>query len=156
LDPELQIGDLLLSENFSSPKLLRSPHLDCAENGLFSVGKLATVPRVIASKSERERWAVESGAVAVDMETEFIARACAEHGVPLLSLRVISDTPRQRFPAPGHILFNIERQRTSVVRLVLYLVRHPTRLRGLIRFMSQITRARETLTEALVAVVRAL
>ena len=90
------------------------------------------------------------------METEFIARACAEHGVPLLSLRAISDTPRQRFPAPAHVLFNIERQRTSMMRLVLYLCKHPTRLRGLIRFASQIARARETLTEALVAVATAL
>ena len=88
LDQELQIGNLLLSENFSSPELLGSPHLDFADDGLF-VGKLATVPGIIDSKSERDRWAAESGAAAVDMETEFIAAACAAHRVPMLSLRVM-------------------------------------------------------------------
>jgi adenosylhomocysteine nucleosidase len=154
LNDQLNVGDLLLAQNFSTVELSKARSL--LVNLPIHVANLLTVPSVIDSNEERNKIARATGAAAVDMETEFIARACAEHGVPLLSLRVISDTPRQRFPAPGHILFNIERQRTSVVRLVLYLVRHPTRLRGLIRFMSQIARARETLTEALVAVVRAL
>jgi len=92
----------------------------------------------------------------VDMETEFIARACAEHGVPLVSLRAISDTARQPLPAPPHVLFDLENQRTKIMRLVQYFCKHPTRLRELIRFASQIARARETLTEALVAVATAL
>ena len=154
LNDQLNIGDLLLAQNFSTAELSKARSL--LVNLPIHVANLLTVPSMIDSNEERNKIAGATGAVAVDMETEFIARACAEHGVPLLSLRAISDTPRQRFPAPSHVLFNIERQRTSVVRLVLYLLRHPTRLRGLIRFMSQITRARETLTEALVAVARAL
>jgi nucleoside phosphorylase len=154
LNDQLNVGDLLLAQNFSTAELSKARSL--LINLPIHVGNLLTVPSMIDSNEERNKIARATGAAAVDMETEYIARACAEHGVPLLSLRVISDTPRQRFPAPAHVLFNIERQRTSVVRLVLYLLRHPTRLGGLIRFMSQIARARETLTEALVAVVRAL
>jgi adenosylhomocysteine nucleosidase len=154
LNNQLNVGDLLLAQNFSTVELSKTRSL--LVNLPIHVANLLTVPSMIDSNEERNKIAGATGAVAVDMETEFIARACAEHGVPLLSLRVISDTPRQRFPAPAHVLFNIERQRTSVVRLVLYLLRHPTRLPGLIRFMSQITRARESLTKALVAVATAL
>ncbi len=154
LNDQLNVGDLLLAQNFSTAELSKARSL--LVNLPIYVANLLTVPSVIDSNEERNKIARATGAAAVDMETEFIARACAEHGVPLLSLRVISDTPRQRFPAPAHVLFNIERQRTSVLRAVLYLCKHPTRLWGLIRFMSQITRARETLTEALVALVRAL
>ena len=154
LNDQLNIGDLLLAQNFSTAELSKARSL--LVNLPIHVANLLTVPSMIDSNEERNKIAGATGAAAVDMETEFIARACAEHGVPLLSLRVISDTPRQRFPAPAHVLFNIERQRTSVVRLVLYLLRHPTRLPGLIRFMSQITRARESLTKALVAVATAL
>jgi adenosylhomocysteine nucleosidase len=153
LDPELQIGDLLLSKNFSSPELLRSPHLDGAKNGLF-VGKLATAPRVVASKSERDRWAVESGAVAVDMETEFIAAACAAHRVPMLSLRVMSDTPSEPLPAPPEVLFDLEKQRTNFARLALYLVTHPGALKRLAAFRRQITLARRSLTAALERILR--
>ena len=153
LNPESQIGDLLLSENFSSPELLRSPHLDCLEDGLL-VGKLITVPRVIASKSERERWAVESGAVAVDMETKFIAAACAVHRVPMLSLRVMSDTPSEPLPAPPEVLFDLEKQRTSFVSLALYLLTHPGALKRLAVFRRRIALARRSLTAALDTLLR--
>jgi len=154
LNDELDVGDLLLAQNFSTAELGKARSL--LVNLPIHVANLLTVPSMIDSNEERNKIARATGAAAVDMETEFIARACAEHGVPLLSLRAISDTPRQRFPAPAHVLFNIERQRTSMMRLVLYLCKHPTRLRGFIRFASQIARARETLTEALVAVATAL
>jgi nucleoside phosphorylase len=153
LDRELQIGNLLLAENFSSPELLRSPHLDCAESGLF-VGRLATVPGVIASKSERDRWAAESGAVAVDMETEFIAAACAAHRVPMLSLRVMSDTPSEPFPAPPEVLFDLEKQKTNFARLALYLVTHPGALKRLNAFRYRVARARRSLTAALDSLLR--
>lgn len=153
LDPELKIGHLLLSENFSSPELLGSPQLDCAGEGLF-VGKLATVPRVIASKSERDRRAVESGAVAVDMETEFIAEACAAHGLPLLSLRVVSDTPSEPFPAPPEVLFDLEKQETNFTRLAFYLAAHPRAIKRLVDFRQQIALARRSLTTALARLLR--
>ena len=154
LNDELDVGDLLLAQNFSTAELGRARSL--LVNLPIHVANLLTVPSMIDSNEERNKIARATGAAAVDMETEFIAHACAEHGVPLLSLRAISDTPRQPFPAPANVLFNIERQRTSVMTLVLYLCKQPTRLPGLIRFASQIARARETLTEALVAVATAL
>lgn len=153
LDHELQIGNLLLSENFSSPELLDSPHLDFADAGLF-VGKLATVPGVIDSKSERDRWAAESGAAAVDMETEFIAAACTAHRVPMLSLRVISDTPSEPFPVPPHVLFDLETQKTRFGRLAFYLVAHPGALMRLNAFRQRVALARQSLTSALDKILR--
>lgn len=153
LDQELQIGNLLLSENFSSPELLGSPHLDFAEAGLF-LGKLATVPGIIDSKSERERWAAETGALAVDMETEFIAAACATHQVPMLSLRAMSDTPSEPFPAPPNVLFDLEKQKTNFGRLALYLVTHPGALIRLNAFRQRVALARRSLTSALDKLLR--
>lgn len=153
LDPELDVGNLLLSENFSSSALLGSPHLDLASDGLF-VGKLATIPSVIDSTPERDRWAEESGAAAVDMETEFIAAACADHQVPMLSLRVISDTRSQPFPVPPDVLFNLEKQKTNFGRLALYLVTHPIALIRLNAFRQRIALARQTLTSALDKLLR--
>jgi nucleoside phosphorylase len=153
LDQELKIGNLLLAENFSSSELLASPHLDFADSGLF-LGKLATVPRIIDSKSERDRWARESGAVAADMETEFIAAACAAHQVPMLSLRVISDTVSEPFPAPPNVLFDLERQKTNFGRLALYLVSHPGALMRLNAFRRRIGLARQSLTSALDKLLR--
>jgi hypothetical protein len=89
----------------------------------------------------------------VDMETEFIARACAAHGIPLLSLRVITDTPTALFPAPPDVLFDVEQQRPRLNRLAMFFLAHPNRLPRLFGFAWTIGHARKVLASALVAAV---
>jgi nucleoside phosphorylase len=153
LDKDLRIGDLLIAENFSSPALLRSPHLDLADDGLF-LGKLLTASGMIESNAEREQLARETGAGAVDMETEFIADACAEHELPILSLRAISDTPSEPFPAPAHVLFDLEKQRTDFTRLAFYLATHPGAISRLNAFRERVAVARKNLAATLEKIMR--
>ena len=153
IEKELQVGHLLLAENFSSPELLESPHLDLGDERLF-LGKLVTVPEIVDTISERNRLAAKSGAAAVDMETEFIAAACAERGLPMLSLRAISDTRSAPFPAPPEVLFNVARQRTDFARLAFYLLTHPAAFGRLNAFRQQIAAARQSLTTTLDKILR--
>src|SRR5437016_6034017 len=153
LNDQLHPGDLLMAKNFST--------LDLNDSRSFSrlpirTANLLTTPALIDSGKQRKRVARESGASAVDMETEFIARACAEHGIPLLSLRVITDTPREPFPAPPKILFDIERQRTHLVKLARFLLAHPNKIPRLIEFARRIARARKILATALVEIIKKL
>jgi adenosylhomocysteine nucleosidase len=154
LNDKLHTGDLLFAENFSTlqPNEMR-PRLG---SSLIHRANLLTVPSIVDSIDERQKIAQTTGAAAIDMETEFIARGCAEHGVPLLSLRVISDTPSEPFPGPSKILFDVERQRTNAMKLSLHLLRHPTAIPRLILFARRIARARTTLANALLEVVRAI
>ena len=153
LDPELRVGNLLLSENFSSPELLNSPRLDFAGDEIF-MGKLVTVPGIVDSKSERERWAAQSGAAAVDMETQFIAAACTAQGIPMLSLRAISDTESEPLPAPPEVLFDLNKQNTNFGRLALYLAAHPGAIMPFNAFRQRVALARRSLTEALDKLLR--
>ena len=154
LSDELKVGDLLLAKNFST--------IDLNERGSsFSsspirIADLLTVRALIDSNDERNKIVRTSGAAAVDMETEFIARACAAHAIPLLSLRVITDTPREPFPAPAHVLFDVATQRTDLPKLAAFFLTHPNRIPGLLQFARRIAHARKTLAEALVAIVREL
>jgi hypothetical protein len=142
----------LLARNFST--------IDLSESRLFLLGlsihvaDLLTAPSMIELAEERNKIAQTTGAAAADMETEFIARACAERGIPLLSLRVISDTPRKPFPAPAKVLFDIDRQRTSVENLALYLLQHPSAIPRLIAFARRIAQAREILAKAIVSILQ--
>lgn len=147
VDPSLGVGDLVLADNFSDPELLdrARAQLHCR------VATLATAARVIASEWERIQLARENGAAALDMETKWIARACAERQIPMLSLRVISDTTVAPFPAPPEVLFDLARQRTNTARLAAYLARHPSAIFRLIRFSRQIALARARLTNAVFA-----
>jgi nucleoside phosphorylase len=154
LNNDLQIGDLLLAENFSTVNLTK---MRASLSGLPThVANLLTVPALIDSCEERNKLALTSGAAAVDMETEFIARACAACGVPLFSLRVISDTPRKLFPAPAKVLFDVERQQTHMLKLATYFLAHPNRVPSLVQFAQGIARARKTLANALVATLRSI
>jgi adenosylhomocysteine nucleosidase len=150
---DLEVGDLFVAENFSDRQLLSTAQLILRDRNVHA-GKLFTSKTIVDSVAERNKIARGDGAIAVDMETETIAQACAARGIPLLSLRAISDTPRQPFPAPLNVLFDIERQQTDTGRLASYLLKHPIAMWRLIRFARQIARAREGLTDALVALLR--
>lgn len=145
IDPSLGVGDLLLADNFSNPEpLARADGILVAR-----VARLVTACRVIESAAERRQLAREKSAVAVDMETEWIAEACAAKSVPMLSLRVISDTAAAPFPAPPSALFDLARQRADVRKLSGYLLRHPAAIVRLLRFARQIGVARANLAAAL-------
>jgi len=154
LSNRLRVNDLLLGQNFSTIDLKQ------AQESLLALSvraaDLLTLPAPIDSREERERIARESGAAAVDMETEFIARACVAHAVPLLSLRVITDTPLEPFPAPPDVLFDIEQQRTHLTALAAFFLAHPNRVLRLVQFAKRIARARKTLSNALIHIVREL
>src|SRR5438445_2448254 len=154
LNDMLQIGDLLLAKNFSTVELTK---MGSSFSRLpIHEADLLTVHALIDSNDERNKIARTSGATAVDMETEFIARACAEHGIPLLSLRAISDTPRHPLPAPPSVLFDLDEQRTHLGRLAFYMAKNPTAIWRLISFARGIGRARERLSNAIIALVREL
>jgi nucleoside phosphorylase len=154
LNDQLPVGDLLLAKNFSTAQL--SEARSALSTLSIHIADLLTVPSMIDSSEERIKIGQATGAAAADMETEFIARACAEHALPLLSLRVISDAPSEPFPAPSRVLFDIERQRTDAMKFALHFLRHPNRVPRLIRFAKGIMQARETLSTALVTVMRQL
>ena len=154
LSNRLRVNDLLLAQNFSTVDLKQAQESLSALS--IRTANLLTLPAPIDSREERERIARESGAASVDMETEFIARACATHAVPLLSLRVITDTPLESFPAPPEVLFDIEKQQTNVTALATFFLAHPNRVLRLLQFAKRISRARKTLSNALIQVVRGL
>jgi adenosylhomocysteine nucleosidase len=149
LGGEMDVGDILIAKNFSDAELRN--HRPNA-NGVF-YGTLITAKGVIDNLADRDCLQKESGALAVDMETEFIAAACATNGVPMLSVRVVSDTPAKPLPTPANVLFDIGKQKTNLPRLSLYLAGHPQKVPGLIGFHRQVILARRSLTKALVNLI---
>ena len=155
LNDRLQVGDLLIAKNFSTLWSAEKNRSSLSSLPIH-IADLLTVPALINSGEDRNKLALTSGAVAVDMETEFIARACAAQGIPLLSLRAVSDTPKELFPAPADVLFDIERQQTQTLKLATYFFAHPHRVPRLVQFARRIVRARRILASALVTIVRGL
>ena len=152
---DLHVSELVLGENFSDRQLLATAERILQDRHLRIV-KLFTSTAIVDSVVERNEIARRSGAEAVDMETGAIAGVCNAHGVPLLSLRAISDSPTEPFPVAAHILFDIEQQRPNYGRLAVYLLRDPASVPKLLRFSKHIAQAREKLTKAILSLVRAI
>jgi adenosylhomocysteine nucleosidase len=151
LNDELQVNDIVLAKNFSAVDL--GPALSSLWNVSIHAVNMLTAQTVMDSSEERQKIARESGASVVDMETEFILRACQSHGIPMLSLRVITDAPGEPLPAPAHVLFDIEHQRTPIAALTAFFLMRPNRIPRLMHFARRIAQARKILANALIAVV---
>ncbi|MEP6936724.1 MAG: hypothetical protein ABI871_01510 [Chthoniobacterales bacterium] len=154
LDSDLSVGDIVISRNFSHPQLLDLARRSIG--GPVHSGQVVNTSRVVEFALDRRQLAERTGAIAVDMETESIARLCAARHLPMLSLRAISDTAVAPFPAPAEILFDIDIQRTPYLLLARHLLRHPDTAGRLIRFSRQIAHARMSLANALSAVLQNL
>ncbi len=150
---EVAPGDLVIAQNYSDPNLAQQ-----AKESLPAtiVGRLFSADSVVDPAIDRYAIGLEQRAVAIDMETDVIARMCASKNVPMLSLRVVSDSPAAPFPAPPHVLFDLETQRTKFSRLLAQLAREPSAAIRFVRFSKQIAVARHKLAEALCAVIPAM
>ena len=152
---DLQVGDLILAENFSDRQLLAKAEQILAGDKVRAV-KIFTSATIVDSIADRNEIARANSEAAVDMETAVIADVCAKHGVRMLSLRVITDSVQDPLPVPPPVLFNIDRQQTDFATLLRYLLRHPGATRRLLTFSGQIARARAVLTNATVALLERL
>lgn len=148
LRPDLRVGDLVLGENFSAPALLDAARATLATQPLH-VGGLTTQTTVAETAAAKSALHAATGALAVEMETAWIADACARSGVPLLALRVISDAAGQSFPVPNAVLFDAVRQRPRYLALPAWLLLHPWRIAPFVGFVRGLGPARARLGRAL-------
>ena len=103
LDPDLEPGDVVLATEVRGP----TGTTVCADPAILAgvlrrgglnvrVGPIASSQRLVIR--ERRRALQRSGALAVDMESAWLAPAA--RGVPLITLRVVLDTPRHELLRP--------------------------------------------------------
>jgi len=148
---ELHPGDLVIADNASELSQKARAILPGAV-----VGKIHSADRIVDPAVDRYEIGREHGAIAIDMETKTIIRLCVERSIPVLAMRIVSDSPAAPFPAPPNVLFDMEAQRTKFTALVAYLARDPASAVRLAQFSQQITRAKTKLADALCAVIHAL
>ena len=147
---ELKPCDVVIAENFSDKTLIKHAREILEE---VVIGRIFSADRVIDPAADRYAIGREQGAMAIDMETATIGRLCADFAVPMLALRVISDSPADPFPAPPDVLFDVARQQTNFGTLIPYLLGHPSAMMGLMKFAKRIKNVRAILADTLVEIV---
>ncbi len=86
----IRIGDIIVQSNDLS--LVKTAETALKERNIpFHTGPLVTVPKPVLTPGARKDLAKTSGAIAVDMESQTIARLCGERNIPCLAMKGVSD-----------------------------------------------------------------
>lgn len=145
LQPGLGVGAIVIGENFSAPHIIH--RLGIFPD--FKTGSIATVSEILESSDAKRTLGSLSGALAGDMESEHLYRVCCAAGIPMLSVRSISDTLEQDVPLPGSILIDPQTGRSSPAAIFSYLFRHPSKAAQFAKFIGNARVAQQSLASAL-------
>jgi adenosylhomocysteine nucleosidase len=156
LDPGLRVGDLIVATNYSSANLLPPCRAALAGNSRSFFGSLTTERDATESAAAKTDLARRTGALAVDMETSAVALECAQAGIPILAVRVISDAASSSLPVPMADWFDLQSQRPRPVALFCYLATHGKRVVPFVHFVSALPHLRAVLAGSLVELIAAI
>lgn len=104
LRPELRRGHILMADEVADDagnKLSIGLSVDRATieaTPALHLGRLLTVDRLIRTRAQKEQLGEEQAALACDMETLAVARACQQAGAKFMSVRIISDSIEDELP----------------------------------------------------------
>jgi adenosylhomocysteine nucleosidase len=126
LHPDLAIGDLVIGSNYSDPNLLERLTL----SSRWRLGELVTVPAILEREADKQEVSQRSGAMMADMETAHLADLCESRGIPLLSVRCISDALAYDMPVPSAVLLNPATGRPEPLQLFRFLISNPMAVTG--------------------------
>jgi adenosylhomocysteine nucleosidase len=158
LAPELEAGTVIVSGEVASegrnwaiePRLRRrlsqfARSIGAVEGLVFGAGS------ILATQIEKRRAWATTRALAVDLESEIVARTATALGIPFIVLRTIADTARRDLPPASLIPLRADGQ-PRVSRVFAAVLRRPSQLAGMIA-LAQETRIA---LSALVSPARAL
>jgi adenosylhomocysteine nucleosidase len=158
LAPHLRAGDVVVSTEVLSDKgrwrtedLFRSRVAALAiEIGAIE-GPVLGISRMLAGTDEKRRTWLETGALAVDLESDIVARIAASAGIPFVVVRTIADSAYRALP-PAALIPLGEDGTPNLARVLGSVLREPRQVRALFGL------ARETRAalDALVVPARAL
>ena len=172
LGRQLQIADLVLASELrgltgpggdeiepiiyqADQKLLRAAEEALQTTSLRAVsGPTVTAPSIIATPAGKQGMGWQTGAVAVDMESYWIAKATSDRGLPFLAMRAISDTQGESLP-PFHQILD-EEGNPKARRLAAHLIREPGSLVAFAGLARNAHQARRALTTGVACTVAAL
>jgi len=158
LAPGLKAGTVVVSgdvvserQRWSVDALYRHRLSEFARDIGAIEGPVFGATSILATQSEKRRAWTATGALAVDLESEIVARAAARFGIPFLVLRTVADTARRDLPPASLIPLAVDGT-PNCSRVVAAVLRRPSQLAGLIGLAHETRRA----LSALVGPARAL
>ncbi len=146
LNPEFTTGTIAFSTN-DAGTLSKSLLAAGAHPARFHCAS-----RVATTVAEKQALRKQTGADAVEMESDVIRAICRERGIPSATVRVISDAADEDLPLDFNRLMNAE-YTLSHGRLAWAVLCAPGKIGGLLKLQRQTKAAAERLAVALLRVI---
>lgn len=134
LAPDLKPGDIVLStevvdedRRWLSSERLRPQIADLARELGACEGPVLGAQMVVASKTDKRRAWLQTGAIAVDLESVVVARASAALGIPFVVLRAIADPASRELP-PAALVPLDDDGRPALRQVLASVMRRPQQL----------------------------
>jgi adenosylhomocysteine nucleosidase len=153
LAPELAVGALVVPETVLGPNGRR--YATAAVAGARRHGTLLTTDRVLEDGAAKSRRWLETGALAVDMESAPILEWAAARGVPGLVVRAVSDPAGRGVPADLARVVHAD-GRVRPIRAVTAMLARPGALADAVALRAGTTSALKTVAAMLGTLARTL
>lgn len=150
LQPDIGLGAIVIGDNFSDPQLLQET---LSKSPTFRKGSITTVESVLETAIAKKALGESSGALACDMESSHLYAICVSAGIPMLSVRCISDVFDQDMPLPGNILIDPETGKSDPAAIFRHLFRHPGQAPQFAKLINEAKIAQKSLAKALVEIL---
>ncbi len=148
LDPALPAGRLLIpawvldgSERWATDPAITS-RFGAARGAMYGGGG------VVASSAAKRRLHLDTGALAVDLESAAVARAAAAAGIPFAVLRAICDPAGRDLP-PAALAALDRTGGIGALRIARSVLRQPGQIPSLLALARDAARARQALRKAI-------
>ena len=141
LDPALQIGEVVFATDDAALK----EKLTAAGT---KQAKIHCADRVAVTIAEKQTLRQNTGADAVEMESEVIQSICREKGIPCATVRAISDTANDDMPLDFNALSKPD-QSLDLGKLAFALARQPGKIPALLRLQKNCQLAAQRLAAVL-------
>ncbi|MDP3008032.1 MAG: phosphorylase [Methylococcales bacterium] len=117
----------------------------CQSSGFaLRCGSLLESKTLVATSHDKQQLHQQSNAIALDMESVAVAKVAHAHALPFLVIRAIADPVTMDLPqAVSHALN--EQGDVQLGKLLIFLLTHPSELKGLITLGQHFNAAKRTL-----------
>ncbi len=153
LSPHLTPGDLAVattvigtSAKFDTDMVQRERALATAQRAAVpaTLGPVLCSPRVLLKAAEKRAAAVETGAVAVEMEGAAIAAVAQRTGVPFIAVRAVLDTAETELPESGDFM-DPQTGSVKLGEVLRHLARQPSAISELLALQRMMGAAQRSL-----------
>ena len=148
LNPDLKLGDVV----FELPDSKRETPNSKLHEHLLAAGakpaKFFCAGRIATTIAEKKKLREETGADAIEMESEMIHSVCRERGIPCATIRAISDTAEEDLPLDFNRLSKSD-QSLDYAKLFLALAKSPGKIGALMELQKKTRFAAEQLAAIL-------